>query len=193
MSIAIIDSGGANLRSVQHAFQLKGYEANVTTEKTQIGKASHVVIPGVGSAGKVMNALDSLKLTSLIKELRQPVLGICIGMQIFYEYSQEQKTKCLGIIQGEIKKLPIEQGIKIPQMGWNEVVFDQNALSNLNNYYYFANSYYAEGSLETAAVTNYKVTMSSVVIKNNFIGCQFHPEKSSVAGEQFLDYFLGLK
>ena len=193
MSIAIIDCGGANLRSVQHAFQLKGYEANVTTEKTQIGQASHVVIPGVGSAGKVMNALDSLKLTSLIKELRQPVLGICIGMQIFYEYSQEQNTKCLGIIQGEIKKLPIEQGIKIPQMGWNEVVFDQNALSNLNNHYYFANSYYAEESLVTAAVTNYKVTMSSVVIKNNFIGCQFHPEKSSVAGEQFLDYFLGLK
>ena len=193
MSIAIIDCGGANLQSVQHAFQLKGYEANITTENTEINQASHVVIPGVGSAGKVMNALDSLKLTSLIKELRQPVLGICIGMQIFYEYSQEQNTKCLGIIQGEIKKLPIEQGIKIPQMGWNEVVFDQNALSNLNNCYYFANSYYAEGSLETAAVTNYKVTMSSVVIKNNFIGCQFHPEKSSVAGEQFLDYFLGLK
>ena len=193
MSIAIIDCGGANLQSVQHAFQLKGYEANITTENTEIDQASHVVIPGVGSAGKVMNALDSLKLTSLIKELRQPVLGICIGMQIFYEYSQEQNTKCLGIIQGEIKKLPIEQGIKIPQMGWNEVVFDQNALSNLNNYYYFANSYYADGSLETAAVTNYKVTMSSVVIKDNFIGCQFHPEKSSVAGEQFLDYFLGLK
>ena len=193
MSIAIIDCGGANLQSVQHAFQLKGYEANITTENTKIDQASHVVIPGVGSAGKVMNALDSLKLTSLIKELRQPVLGICIGMQIFYEYSQEQNTKCLGIIQGEIKKLPIEQGIKIPQMGWNEVVFDQNALSNLNNHYYFANSYYAEGSLETAAVTNYKVTMSSVVIKNNFIGCQFHPEKSSVAGEKFLDYFVGLK
>ena len=193
MSIAIIDCGGANLRSVQYAFQLKGHEVNITTDNSQIGQASHVVIPGVGSAGKVMNALDSLKLTSLIKELRQPVLGICIGMQIFYEYSQEQNTKCLGIIQGEIKKLPIEQGIKIPQMGWNEVVFDQNALSNLNNYYYFANSYYAEGSLETAAVTNYKVTMSSVVIKNNFIGCQFHPEKSSVAGEKFLDYFLGLK
>tara|TARA_Y100000389_G_scaffold53387_1_gene49258 strand:+ start:1171 stop:1752 length:582 start_codon:yes stop_codon:yes gene_type:complete len=193
VSIAIIDCGGANLQSVQHAFQLKGYEANITTENTKIDQASHVVIPGVGSAGKVMNALDSLKLTSLIKELRQPVLGICIGMQIFYEYSQEQNTKCLGIIKGEIKKLPIEQGIKIPQMGWNEVVFDQNALSNLNNHYYFANSYYAEGSLETAAVTNYKVTMSSVVIKNNFIGCQFHPEKSSVAGEKFLDYFVGLK
>ena len=193
MSIAIIDCGGANLQSVQHAFQLKGYEANITTENTEIDQASHVVIPGVGSAGKVMNALDSLKLTSLIKELRQPVLGICIGMQIFYEYSQEQTTKCLGIIQGEIKKLPIEQGIKIPQMGWNEVVFDQNALSDLNNHYYFANSYYAEVSLETAAVTNYKVTMSSVVMKNNFIGCQFHPEKSSVAGEKFLDYFLGLK
>ncbi|MDA9610166.1 imidazole glycerol phosphate synthase subunit HisH [Pseudomonadota bacterium] len=193
MSIAIIDCGGANLQSVQHAFQLKGYEANITTENTEIDQASHVVIPGVGSAGKVMNALDSLKLTNLIKELRQPVLGICIGMQIFYEYSQEQNTKCLGIIKGEIKKLPIQQGIKIPQMGWNEVVFNQNALSDLNNHYYFANSYYAEVSLETAAVTNYKVTMSSVVMKNNFIGCQFHPEKSSVAGEKFLDYFVGLK
>ena len=193
MSIAIIDCGGANLQSVQHAFQLKGHEANITTENTQIDQASHVVIPGVGSAGMVMNALDSLNLTKLIKELRQPVLGICIGMQIFYEYSQEQNTKCLGIIKGEIKKLPIEQGIKIPQMGWNEVVFDQNALSHLNNHYYFANSYYAEGSLETVAATDYKVTMSSVVIKNNFIGCQFHPEKSSAAGEKFLDYFLGLK
>ena len=78
-------------------------------------------------------------------------------------------------------------------MGWNEVIFDSSALSELNNHYYFANSYYAEGSLETAAITDYKVTMSSVVIKNNFIGCQFHPEKSSIAGEQFLDYFLGLK
>ena len=104
MSIAIIDSGGANLRSVQHAFQLKGYEANITTEKTKIGQASHIVIPGVGSAGMVMNALNSLQLTSLIKELQQPVLGICIGMQILYEYSQEQNTKCLGIINGEIKK-----------------------------------------------------------------------------------------
>jgi glutamine amidotransferase len=193
VSIAIIDCGGANLQSVQHAFQLKGYEANITTENTHIDQATHVVIPGVGSAGKVMNALHSLELTSLIKELKQPVLGICIGMQIFYEYSQEQKTKCLGIINGEIKKLSVEQGIKVPQMGWNEVIFNSSALSKLNNHYYFANSYYAEGSLETAALTDYKVTMSSVVIKNNFIGCQFHPEKSSVAGEQFLDYFLGLK
>ena len=95
----------------------------------EIGQASHIVIPGVGSAGMVMNALNSLQLTSLIKELQQPVLGICIGMQILYEYSQEQNTKCLGIINGEIKKLPIEQGIKIPQMGWNEVIFDSSALS----------------------------------------------------------------
>ena len=90
MSIAIIDCGGANLRSVQHAFQLKGHEANITTDNKQIGQASHVVIPGVGSAGKVMNALNSLQLTSLIKELQQPVLGICIGMQIFYEYSRNR-------------------------------------------------------------------------------------------------------
>jgi glutamine amidotransferase len=96
VSIAIIDCGGANLQSVQHAFQLKGYEANITTENTHIDQATHVVIPGVGSAGKVMNALHSLELTSLIKELKQPVLGICIGMQIFYEYSQEQKNQMLG-------------------------------------------------------------------------------------------------
>ena len=193
MSIAIIDCGGANLRSVQHAFQLKGYTAMITTDNTQISQASHVVIPGVGSAGRVMEALNSLKLTSLIKGLQQPVLGICIGMQIFYEYSQEQSTKCLGVINGDIKKLPINRGIKIPQMGWNEVIFNSSALSDLNNHYYFANSYYAEGSSATAATTDYEVPMSSVVIKNNFIGCQFHPEKSSVAGEQFLDYFLGLK
>jgi len=193
VSIAIIDCGGANLRSVQHAFQLKGYTAMITTDNTQISQASHVVIPGVGSAGRVMEALNSLKLTSLIKGLQQPVLGICIGMQIFYEYSQEQSTKCLGVINGDIKKLPINRGIKIPQMGWNEVIFNSSALSDLNNHYYFANSYYAEGSSATAATTDYEVPMSSVVIKNNFIGCQFHPEKSSVAGEQFLDYFLGLK
>ena len=111
MSIAIIDCGGANLQSVQHAFQLKGYEANITTEKMQIGQASHIVIPGVGSAGMVMNALNSLQLTSLIKELQQPVLGICIGMQILYEYSQEQNTKCLGIINGEIKNTISTKGV----------------------------------------------------------------------------------
>jgi len=193
VSIAVIDCGGANLRSVQHAFEQKGYETFVTKNNTQIRQASHVVIPGVGSAGRVMDALNTLELTSVIKSLHQPVLGICIGMQIFYEFSHEQNTKCLGVINGEIKKLPIDQGIKIPQMGWNEVIFNASALSHLNNHYYFANSYYAEKSLDTAAISDYEIPMSSVVIKNNFIGCQFHPEKSSVAGEEFLDYFLGMK
>ena len=102
-------------------------------------------------------------------------------------------TKCLGVFAGEVKKLPINHGIKIPQMGWNESIFNSSALSSLSNHYYFANSYFAEESIDTAAITEYETTMTSVVIKNNFIGCQFHPEKSSIAGEEFLDYFLGLK
>ena len=193
MSIAIINCGGANLRSVQHAFQLKGYTATITTDNTQISQASHVVIPGVGSAGRVMNTLRTLNLTDTIRELRQPVLGICIGMQVLYEQSEEQNTKCLGIFAGGVKKLPVNHGIKIPQMGWNESVFNSSALSNLSNHYYFANSYYAEESRDTAAITEYEITMTSVAIKKNFIGCQFHPEKSSAAGHKFLNHFLELK
>lgn len=193
MSVAIIDCGGANLRSVQHALKLKDQEVLITTDRAQISQASHVIIPGVGSAGRVMNTLRTLNLTNTIKELHQPVLGICIGMQVLYEQSEEQDTKCLGVFAGEVKKLPINHGIKIPQMGWNESIFNSSALSSLSNHYYFANSYFAEESIDTAAITEYETTMTSVVIKNNFIGCQFHPEKSSIAGEEFLDYFLGLK
>ena len=193
MSIAIINCGGANLRSVQHAFQLKGYTATITTDNTQISQASHVVIPGVGSAGRVMNTLRTLNLTDTIRELRQPVLGICIGMQVLYEQSEEQNTKCLGIFEGRVKKLPVNHGIKIPQMGWNKSVFNFSTLSHLSNHYYFANSYYAEESRDTAAITEYEITMTSVAIKNNFIGCQFHPEKSSAAGKKFLNHFLELK
>jgi len=193
VSVAIIDCGGANLRSVQHALKLKDQEVLITTDRAQISQASHVIIPGVGSAGRVMNTLRTLNLTNTIKELHQPVLGICIGMQVLYEQSEEQDTKCLGVFAGEVKKLPINHGIKIPQMGWNESIFNSSALSSLSNHYYFANSYFAEESIDTAAITEYETTMTSVVIKNNFIGCQFHPEKSSIAGEEFLDYFLGLK
>ena len=193
MSVAIIDCGGANLKSVQHALKLQDQETVITTDPAQIAQASHVVIPGVGSAGRVMNTLRSLSLVDTIRELSQPVLGICIGMQILYEYSEEQKTKCLGIFEGEVKKLPISPGIKIPQMGWNKAIFNSSALSSLGNHYYFANSYFAQESVDTAAVTEYEITMTSVAIKNNFIGCQFHPEKSSIAGEIFLNYFLGLR
>lgn len=193
MSVAIIDCGGANLRSVQHALTLKAQEVVITTDPAQISQASHVVIPGVGSAGRVMNTLRRLNLTDTIRELRQPVLGICIGMQVLYEQSEEQNTKCLGIFAGRVKKLPVNHGIKIPQMGWNESAFNSSALSHLSNHYYFANSYYAEESRDTAAITEYEITMTSVAIKNNFIGCQFHPEKSSAAGEKFLNHFLELK
>lgn len=190
MTVAIIDSGGSNLRSVAKAIDRLHKSYVITDIADEIMKASFVILPGVGSAKNVMSELKKKNLVDVINNLKQPVLGICIGMQILFEYSAEGNTKCLGLIEGDIQKFDESTDLKVPQMGWNKVTFSDQKLKKFNNYYYFANSYYSGIQKHTTATSEYGDIFSSVVEKNNFLGCQFHPEKSSEAGEYFLQYFF---
>ena len=190
MTVAIIDSGGSNLRSVAKAIDRLHKSYVITDIADEIMKASFVILPGVGSAKNVMSELKKKNLVDVINNLKQPVLGICIGMQILFEYSAEGNTKCLGLIEGDIQKFDESADLKVPQMGWNKVTFSDQKLKKFNNYYYFANSYYSGIQKHTTATSEYGDIFSSVVEKNNFLGCQFHPEKSSEAGEYFLQYFF---
>ena len=190
MTVAIIDSGGSNLRSVAKAIDRLNKSYVITDIADEIMKASFVILPGVGSARNVMSELKKKNLIDVINNLKQPVLGICIGMQILFEYSAEGNTKCLGLIEGDIQKFDESTDLKVPQMGWNKVTFSDQKLKKFNNYYYFANSYYSDIQKHTTATTEYGNIFTSVVEKNNFLGCQFHPEKSSEAGEYFLQYFF---
>ena len=190
MTVAIIDSGGSNLRSVAKAIDRLDKSYVITDIADEIMKASFVILPGVGSAKNVMSELKKKNLVDVINNLKQPVLGICIGMQILFEYSAEGNTKCLGLIEGDIQKFDESTDLKVPQMGWNKVTFSDQKLKKFNNYYYFANSYYSDIQKHTTATSEYGNIFTSVVEKNNFLGCQFHPEKSSDAGEYFLQYFF---
>ena len=190
MTVAIIDSGGSNLRSVAKAIDRLNKSYVITDIADEIMKASFVILPGVGSARNVMSELKKKNLIDVINNLKQPVLGICIGMQILFEYSAEGNTKCLGLIKGDIQKFNESTDLKVPQMGWNKVTFSDQKLKKFNNYYYFANSYYSDIQKHTTATSEYGNIFTSVVEKNNFLGCQFHPEKSSDAGEYFLQYFF---
>jgi glutamine amidotransferase len=190
VTVAIIDSGGSNLRSVAKAIDRLNKSYVITDIADEIIKASFVILPGVGSAEIVMNELRKKNLVDVINNLKQPVLGICIGMQILFEYSAEGNTKCLGLIEGDIQKFDESADLKVPQMGWNKVTFSDQKLKKFNNYYYFANSYYSGIQKHTTATSEYGDIFTSVVEKNNLLGCQFHPEKSSEAGEYFLQYFF---
>ena len=190
MTVAIIDCGGANLRSVQKAVELRNMKTIITSNKNVVSNASFVILPGVGSASAVMNSLKFNNLIVTIKNLTQPVLGICIGMHVLFNHSEEHDTECMGIIEGNIKKFKPDMNIKVPQMGWNKVTFNNGYESKLDDYYYFANSYYSPIYNHALATAEYGLPYSAAVQSNNFYGCQFHPEKSSVAGKKFLDYFF---
>jgi glutamine amidotransferase len=189
VTVAIINSGGANLGSVQRAVDKIGYKAIITKEIKDIIDSTHVIIPGVGSAYNVMRSLKETNLIQTIKSLSQPVLGICIGMQILFEFSDEGKVDCLGLIPGSVERFKSHDHLKVPQMGWNKVSFN-NSLSEFNNYYYFANSYFNPINQFTIAQSQYGVSFTAAIKYKNFIGCQFHPEKSSLAGSKFLKNFL---
>tara|TARA_B100000989_G_scaffold130720_1_gene97057 strand:+ start:69 stop:650 length:582 start_codon:yes stop_codon:yes gene_type:complete len=190
VSVAIINSGGSNLRSVAKAVGRLDKSYVITDTANEIKNASFVILPGVGSAENVMQVLKEKNLISVINNLNQPVLGICIGMQILFEYSAEGNTECLGLIEGDVKRFDEAKNLKVPQMGWNKVMFTETKLQKFNSYYYFANSYYSVVQKYTTATSDYGNKFSSVVEKNNFLGCQFHPEKSADAGENFLKYFF---
>ena len=190
MTVAIVDCGGENLRSVQRAVEIHKIKAVITNDKAKVSNASFVILPGVGSAQNVMQSLESKNLIETIKSLTQPVLGICIGMHILFDRSDEQDTECMKIISGNVKKFNSDRRFKVPQMGWNKVTFLKEQTKDLDDYYYFANSYYSQIINQTIATAEHSVPFTAAIQKNNFLGCQFHPEKSSLAGRKFLEYFF---
>lgn len=200
MKIAIIKYNAGNIRSVLYALERTGHTASVTDNADEIRNAGKVIFPGVGEASTAMNYLCERNLDQLICSLTQPVLGICLGMQLMCKYSEENDTKCLGIFDEDVKKFevnPSQRGekLKVPQIGWNNIYDLKTDLFKTvpdKSYCYFVHGYYAAKGKHTIATTNYVQPYSSALHKNNFYGVQFHPEKSAFAGETILKNFLEL-
>lgn len=193
MKIAIIDYGAGNVQSVLFALERLGFEGIVTNDWNTIKKADKVIFPGVGEASSAMKMLVDSRLDVLIPTLKQPVLGICLGMQLMCKYSEEGNTNGLGIFDVNVVKF--SQEVKVPQMGWNTVFDLKSQLFTgikENEFMYLVHSYYASLSENTIATTNYELEYSTALQRDNFIGVQFHPEKSGVFGEQILKNFLQL-
>ena len=195
--IAIIKYNAGNVQSVQYALQRLGVDAIVTDDHASIKNAEKVIFPGVGNARSAMQSLKQKGLGELIKTLTQPVLGICVGMQLMCRHSEENDTECLGIVNLKVKKfVPDMPGFKVPQIGWNNIFNFKSSLFdgvNENSFVYYVHSYYAEKGVETIATTDYVLPYSAVIQKNNFYGVQFHTEKSSDVGDRILLNFLNLK
>lgn len=193
MKIIIIDYGAGNIKSIQFAFKRLGVDAVLSNNIEEIKSADKVIFPGVGEASSAMRKLKESGLDMSILELKQPVLGICLGMQLMCNATEEGDTKGLGIFDTNVKRF--SNKVKVPQMGWNTISELNSPLFNgvsENDYMYLVHSYYAEDSKESIAKTHYGLEYASALQKNNFYGVQFHPEKSGKSGEKILKNFLKL-
>jgi glutamine amidotransferase len=194
MELVIIDYGAGNVQSVKYALNRLGINATLSNDINVIQKADKLIFPGVGAAGTAMEELKKNNLDQIIPQLKQPVFGICLGMQLLCDYSEEAETKCLGIVPLKVKKFQGKE--KIPHMGWNNL---QNVKSTIfqdfksENQVYFVHSYYVPINEFTIAECDYILPFSAAIQKNNFYACQFHPEKSGDIGEQILKNFIDLK
>jgi imidazole glycerol-phosphate synthase subunit HisH len=192
--LAIIDSGGANIASLQFAIERLGVEATLTTDPSKLAAASHVILPGVGAAADCMARLEALNLTDTIRSLRQPLLGICVGMQLLFEGSEEGDVACLGILPGRVRRFPNLAGMPVPHMGWNQLNITRPTplLTGLtaDDYVYYVHSYAAPVSTDTVATTDYSNRFSAAVQRDNVFGVQFHPERSARPGALILANFL---
>jgi glutamine amidotransferase len=195
MNIAIVKYNAGNILSVTYALERLGISPVVTDDIELLQKADHVIFPGVGEASTAMAYLKERNLDTVIKNLKQPVLGICLGMQLLCSYSEENDTKCLSVFDERVVSFLPNGTDKIPQVGWNTI---SNCSTNLfngvagNAYCYFVHSYYAALGTDTIATTNYILPYSAALRKNNFYGVQFHPEKSATVGEKILQNFLDI-
>ena len=193
MKIVIIDYGAGNIQSIMFAIERLGYKATLSNNSNEISTADKVIFPGVGEASSAMEKLVESGLDTLVPNLKQPVLGICLGMQLMCKSTEEGNTSGLGIFDVDIIKFT--PTVKVPQMGWNTIYNLQSSLFtgiNENEYMYLVHSYYAPLCKEAIATTNYGAEYASALQKNNFYGTQFHPEKSGNIGEQILENFLKL-
>ncbi len=194
--IVIINSGGANLASVQFAFERLGVTPQISTEPEQIQRADHVILPGVGAAADIMNRLRELNLHTLIPTLRQPLLGICVGMQVLYRHCEEDDVPTMGVFPGRVQRLPKASAQPIPHMGWNALHAQRDSplMRGIGeqDYAYFVHSYAATVDEFTVASCQYSNTFTAVAQRNNFYATQFHPERSAHTGARLLRNFLSV-
>ena len=194
--VVIIDSGGANLASLQFALQRLGASSQVSSDAAAVGSARRVLLPGVGAASDAMRRLRESGLTDTLSTLTQPLLGICLGMQLLYQHSEEGDTPCLGIIAGEVRRIPAAAGLPVPHMGWNtcQTLAADPLLKGINedDYVYFVHSFAATPDAATLATVEYGQVLTAVTRRANFWGVQFHPERSARVGARLLQNFLVL-
>ena len=195
-TVAIIDSGGANIASLLFAFERLGVQAELTTDPETIRNAPRVLLPGVGAARDAMQRLRDARLIDVIRELEQPVLGICLGMQLLCEASEEEDVECLGIIPGIARKLDVSDGCAVPNMGWcaTSKFAEHPVLAGIDSgsWFYYLHSYALPVSSVTIATARHTQEFSAMAGKDNFVAAQFHPERSSIKGAQLLRNFLEL-
>jgi len=192
--VAIIDCGGANTASLTNALDRLGSDSELTRDASTIRNATHVILPGVGAAADTMRKLANNRLIDVIASLSQPVLGICLGMQLFAESSDEEQAQCLGIIPTIAKRLPVRPRLPVPNMGWCKVnqVLQHDLFAGIDDgsYFYFVHSYALDQGDYTLATADHAQPFTAVLAQENFFATQFHPERSAAAGAQLLSNFL---
>jgi glutamine amidotransferase len=199
MQVALIDAGGANLGSVRFALRRLGVEATLTGDPRTIRNADRVILPGVSTAAMVMGRLRELGLVDTLRNLDKPLLGVCVGMQLLFEHSEEDDTPCLGLLPGRVAKLPAGQGVRVPHMGWNTLRWNrlrQQRTASLTRgmdedaYAYFVHSYAAPVTEDCLASAEHGSPFAAIVQRGNVAGAQFHPERSATVGAMLLKNFL---
>lgn len=192
--LVIIDAGGANLGSVRAAFARLGVSPELSRDPARIATAERLVLPGVGAAAPVMETLRASGIDVLLRGLKTPLLGVCIGMQVLFERSEEGDVASLGLLRGQVHKLPASPGIRMPHMGWNRLArrVDSPLLDGIDEgaQAYFVHSYGVIGSADAIAETEHGSTFCAAVARDNIAGAQFHPERSGAVGARFLSNFL---
>jgi imidazole glycerol-phosphate synthase subunit HisH len=194
--LAIIDSGGANIASVRFAIDRLGVDSELTTDPAIVKAATHVLLPGVGAAADCMGRLRQAGLVDTIRSLQQPLLGVCVGMQLLFESSEEGDVECLGMLPGRLQRFPDRDGLPVPHMGWNQlnIVRESQLLQGIheNDHVYFVHSFRAPVTDATLVSADYGGAFSAIVQRNNVYGAQFHPERSARVGSLLLRNFLRL-
>lgn len=195
-SIAIVNAGGSNISSLTFALDRIKASYITTNQIAQIEDSSHVILPGVGAANDAMDKLKKSNLIEVVRNLKQPTLGICLGMQLLLDHSMENNVNCLSIVEGRCKAFSQQDKCPVPHMGWNNVNFNKASplTEDLDNddYFYFVHSYYAPITNSSIGITDYSESFASIIQKDNFYGTQFHPEKSSDQGSKLLRTFINL-
>jgi glutamine amidotransferase len=192
VKLAIVDVGCGNIGSVGIAFERFGLAPLVTADAAAIASADKVILPGVGAAGYAMEQIEARGLAPVLRALEQPVLGICLGMQLLFERSDEEDTACLGIIPGAVRKLEPKPDMPVPHMGWSKLAISDPAIGLADgDYVYFAHSFACDDGAWTVAAAEYGRPIPAAVRRGNYLGAQFHPERSGSAGARFLEAFLG--